>query len=276
MRETGVGFSIDQEKCIQCGLCVKDCPVRALAMDDYPLMQNEETCFKCGHCLAVCPTAALSILGRSPDDSTPLKGNLPSAEQMETLIKGRRSVRQYRDEPLDKDTIGRLLDIAWHAPTGVNTQSVLFTVIDDKAVMDAIRDEVYRELEKVLPAEVPEDDHTMQFVVFSVRDRKENGSDILFRGAPHLVITSSPEPGPSPVADPHIALAYFELMAQSMGIGTVWDGLAKMAMQMIPDMFKRLGIPEDHYIGYAMAFGKPAVKYQRTIERGPANVNTVQ
>lgn len=250
--------------------------MKVLSMDGYPVMENEEGCLKCGHCLAICPTEALSILGRTPEESIPLKGNLPSAEQMETLIKARRSVRRYRDEPLDKGTIRKLLDITAHAPTGVNTQSVLFTVIDDKATMDVIREEVYAELEKKLPEEVPEDDHTMAFVLSSVQDRKENGSDILFRGAPHMVITSSPEPGPSPVADTHIALSYFELMAQSMGIGTVWDGLAKMAMQMIPRMFNRLGIPADHYIGYAMAFGWPAARYQRTIERGPANVNIVQ
>jgi len=106
--------------------------------------------------------------------------------------------------------------------------------------------------------------------------RKENGSDVIFRGAPHLVIASTPKSTPCPDANPQIALFYFELMAQSMGLGTVWDGIFKRALLMLPGLSARLGIPEDHLIGYAMAFGKPAVQYHRTVERGPANVKTVR
>jgi nitroreductase/NAD-dependent dihydropyrimidine dehydrogenase PreA subunit len=265
-------FVVDKELCIKCGMCAKDCPTGALAMDEFPEL-NEDVCFGCGHCLAVCPKGALSILGKCPADSTELKGHLPSAEQMETLIKGRRSVRDYRDEDVERETIQKLLDIAAHAPTGVNMQSVQFTVIDNKETMDTLRNEVYTKLAAVLSEEMPEADYILKYLSFAVKDRKENGSDMLFRGAPHLVITSSPIATPCPEADTHIALAYFELMAQAKGLGTLWDGMAKATLSMVPDLPARLGIPEDHLIGYAMVFGKPGVKYQRTVERGSANVN---
>lgn len=42
-----------------------------------------------------------------------------------------------------------------------------------------------------------------------------------------------------------------------------------------PAFAARLGIPEDHKIGYAMAFGKPAVRYQRTVQHSPANINVI-
>ena len=38
---------------------------------------------------------------------------------------------------------------------------------------------------------------------------------------------------------------------------------------------EKLGIPEDHHIGYMMVFGKPAIKYHRTVQRGDAQVNRV-
>lgn len=269
------GLRIDQELCIRCGQCAQDCPTRVIEMKDIPVLEKEG-CFECGHCLAVCPTGALSIAGRSPADSTPLKGNLPSAGQMATLIKGRRSVRRYRDEPIDPETLRKLLDITAHAPTGVNAQSVLLTVIDNKQVMDAFRDEVYARLAAVLPEESPENDHAMDVLIFALKDRKQNGSDVIFRGAPHLVVSSAPASAPCPEADAHIALTYFELMAPSMGIGAVWDGIFMRALARLPDLKSRLGIPEDHRIGYAMAFGKPAVEYHRTVERGPARVNTVK
>ena len=267
-------FIIDKELCIKCGLCEKDCPTGALEMDELPVL-DEELCFECGHCLAVCPTGALSILGKSPNESTLLKGNLPSAEQMETLIKGRRSVRHYSDENVAPETIRSLIDIASHAPTGVNMQSVQFTVIDNKETMDALRKEVYARLATVLPEEAPENDTALEYLVMAVKEWKENGSDIVFRGAPHMVITSSPLATPCPEADTHIALAYFEFMAQSMGLGTIWDGIAKMMFAMLPDLLNELGIPKDHLFGYVMAFGKPAVTYQRTVERGSANVNRI-
>jgi nitroreductase/NAD-dependent dihydropyrimidine dehydrogenase PreA subunit len=267
-------FIIDKELCIKCGLCAKDCPQDAITMDEFPVL-NEELCFECSHCLAVCPTGALSILGKSPSDSTLLEKNIPNADQMETLIKGRRSVRQYRDENIAPETIQKLLNIASHAPTGVNLRSVQFTVIDNKEDMDIFRDAVYRELATVLPEEVPEDNHILEYMVFAVNDQKENGGDMLFRGAPHLVITSSPIATPCPEADTHIALSYFELMAQSMGIGTLWNGLSKAAFSLMPGFLARIDIPEDHMIGYVMVFGKPAVKYHRTVERGSANVKSV-
>ena len=71
-----------------------------------------------------------------------------------------------------------------------------------------------------------------------------------------------------------IALSYFELFAQANGIGTVWNGLAKWAINdLVPATRHLLGIPDDHLIGYVMAFGKPAVQYYRTVQHGPALIH---
>jgi nitroreductase len=110
-----------------------------------------------------------------------------------------------------------------------------------------------------------------------VNSWKENRVDILFRGAPHLLIASAPTNCPTPEVDCVIALSYFELFAQSYGIGTVWDGLATSAfVDLVPQMRQRLGIPEDHQIGYVMAFGKPAVQYVRTVQHHTALIAKVQ
>ena len=47
-------FEIDKEKCIHCGLCVKDCSPKALQFNDEKIpVIDEKKCFKCQHCLAV-------------------------------------------------------------------------------------------------------------------------------------------------------------------------------------------------------------------------------
>jgi hypothetical protein len=98
---------------------------------------------------------------------------------------------------------------------------------------------------------------------------EKNRFDIMFRGAPHLLIASAPKSVATPLPDCLIALSYFELFAQANGVGTVWNGLARTAISdLLPGMRQRLGIPDDHLIGYAMAFGRPAVHYTRTTQHG--------
>ncbi len=268
-------FRIDQERCIQCGECATDCPAGVITMDEYPAITDEQGCFRCQHCLAVCPTAAVSILGRDPDTCTELTGNFPDPARLETLIKGRRSVRRYKDTDLPSALIDELLEIACHAPTGVNAQAVLFTVVKERSVMHALRQDVMARIKTIKEAGKLPAGFIGQYIGFAVKAWEEDGKDIIFRGAPHLLITSAPKDAPCPVQDTHIALTTFQLMAHARGIGTVWDGLFMMALALYPELAEKLSIPDNHTIGYAMAFGEPDVEYHRTVQRGPANVNIV-
>ena len=272
-----LSFKIDEQQCTKCGQCVADCPARIIAMSDgWPVIapENEAACYKCQHCLAICPTGAVSILGLCPEESRTLVDACPDPEQMEILIKGRRSVRRYRPENLEPELIQRLLEVAWHAPTGVNSRQVLFTVVDDRAKLARLLDEVMTGLERLVRERgLPEG---IEFFADFVQQWQVSGTDSLFRGAPHLLVASAPKQCPSPVPDCLIALSYFELFAQANGVGTVWDGLAKWAINdLLPETRQRLGIPDDHVIGYAMAFGRPAVRYARTVQHGPALINRV-
>lgn len=271
-----VQFRIDEERCTQCGACVEDCPAGVLGMEEFPVITDEEGCYSCQHCLAVCPTGAVSVLGRNPDESTELTGNMPDAAGLETLIKGRRSVRRYIDRDLGGKIISELLDIACHAPTGVNSQSVLFTVVREGAVMRKLRAEVLAELTKQQEEGKVPGGLVGHYIGAAVKAWREEDKDIIFRGAPHLLLTSAPKNSPSPLQDALIALTTFQLAAHARGIGTLWDGMAMMALTLCKDLGERLGIPADHTVGYAMVFGEPAVEYYRTVQRGPARVNIVK
>ena len=267
-------FRIDEDKCTKCELCARDCPINIIDMDSgYPCIsaENEAACLECQHCLAICPTAALSILGRQPEDSLPLKGAFPDPDRLETLIKGRRSVRWYLDENLEPEILQRLLNVAWHAPSGANDRQVRFTVIDDKKVMASFREEAYSGLAKLIEAgNLPED---KAFFTEFVRLWEGEKVEALFLDAPHLLVASAPRTCTAPVTDCLIALSYFELFAQSLNVGTLWAGLVKWTIdELVPELRERLKIPQDHVIGFAMLFGKPAVQYQRTVEYDAANI----
>lgn len=272
-----LNFIIDRQACTGCGQCTEDCPAQIIAMEDgHPGIapEKETLCYRCQHCLAVCPTGAVSLLGLDPAQSLALPGNQPDPEQLEMLIRGRRSVRHYLPENIEPALLQRILEVAWYAPTAINAKQVRFTVVADREKMAAFRAELMAGLGRLVRAgALPEG---MGFFSGIVAAWEENNIDVIFRGAPHLLVASAPQGGPAPIADCLIALSYFELFARSLGVGTVWAGLAKWAINdLLPETRERLGIPEDHLIGYAMAFGKPAVHYARTVQRGKPTVHFV-
>jgi ferredoxin len=272
-----IRFRIDEERCIQCGECVLDCPSGIIVMDGgFPRISDEAGCIRCQHCLAVCPTGAVSILGRDPDAGLALAGNLPEAAALVTLIRGRRSVRRYEERDVPRALIDELLDVACHAPTGVNAASVLFTVVKERAVLHRLRQHLMDRLATLKEADRLPSGLAGKYLGMVVDSWQQQGRDLLFRGAPHLLITSAPADAPCPEQDTIIALTTFQLMAHVRGLGTVWDGICMMALAACPEVVGKLGIPAEHTLGYAMVFGVPAVVYHRTVQRGPALVNVVE
>ncbi|MBQ8464627.1 MAG: 4Fe-4S binding protein [Alphaproteobacteria bacterium] len=53
---------VDEEKCVQCGLCVRECPRKIISKEDgsYPFIPFDE-CIGCGACASVCPVKAISV-----------------------------------------------------------------------------------------------------------------------------------------------------------------------------------------------------------------------
>ncbi|MGE4559892.1 MAG: nitroreductase family protein [Desulfobulbus sp.] len=272
-----IQFTIDRDLCIQCGACMDDCPFHIIEMKDgYPATDPKRIhhCIRCQHCLAVCPTGALSICGIDPALSLPLPEALPGSRQMEALIRGRRSVRFYKPDPLPPATIAEMLAVVANAPTGKNNRQCLFTVIEDRESMDILRRETMEGLRQaVVEKRLSEGLGYFRHVVTAW----DQGKDIIFRNAPHLLMVTAPPTITTPDADTLIAMSYFELLAASMGIGTLWNAMIRWAFSVIEtDMFKRLGIPEDHIKGYTLLFGYPAVQYHRTVQRDEAMINRVQ
>lgn len=268
-------FTIDQNLCIRCGQCAADCPVNIIDLQSgWPAIpdRKEAACLRCQHCLAICPTAALSILGKHPADSLPLAaGDFPDPEKLARLVRGRRSVRHYSQADLDPALIRSLLETAWYAPTGHNDRGVRFTVIDQGATLARLREELLAKVAelaktKQLPA-------GLEYFATFPRAWQRNQTDVVFRGAPHLLIATAPQNVTFPRHDCLIALATFELLAQASGVGTVWNGLATWFFEEIaPDWLARLGVPADHQLGCIMSFGKPAVVYPRTVQHEPADI----
>lgn len=266
-----LAFRVDPEKCIQCDACVRDCPWGIIAREEGDRVpriaeEPEDGCLECQHCLAVCPAGAVSIFGLRPENSLPLTaGTLPSRAQMKTFVRGRRSVRQYRDNAVDAALVNELLADLAHAPTGCNDRDLTFAVVSGRTAMLKLLETVVAALE----ARSAQGEAVPEFLADSAAAYRRNGRDVFFRGAPHLLLVYPGEKATCGQEDAVLALAYFELLAQSAGLGTTWCGMAKIAADAAPEIRKPLGVPADAYF-YAMLFGHPVVRYARTVQRDTA------
>lgn len=269
-------FKVDYEKCTKCGLCIENCPTKALVADDYksPKMDKAKNCMQCQHCLAICPNGAISIMGKNPDNSSEIRKI--NDEDVLNLIQSRRSIRKYKQENVDKETIKKLKDMLNYVPTGKNNHKLHFSFIEDINVMNDFRLKVNKELTDFLNKK------PLQFLskkigsLSKMRDKILAGNDVIFRGAPHLVVVCAPINSPCPNQDGVIALSYFELYANSLGLGTCWCGYAHRVIKMFAQFSEYLQVPDGYMPVYAMLFGYKDVEYKRTTQPNAYTFTTIE
>jgi len=270
-----IGFKVDEEKCIHCGLCVKDCIVKILALNENKIPQTiterEKNCTKCQHCLSICPTGALTILDKNPENSQEATNNF-NPEEVLRLIKERKSIRFYKPENVEKEKLEKLKEMLAYVPTGVNNHSLHFSIIEDVTVMDK-----YRKMVNDMIIKIVSNNTIKQLAKKFSRYTNAilRGEDVIFRGAPHMIVVSIDKNAPCKDVDPIIALSYFELYAKSLGIGTCWCGLAYYCLQFIPNLHKIFNVPKTHKIAYVMLFGNPAIEHKRTTQPEAVPVETI-
>lgn len=254
---------IDQAKCTCDGLCAKECPPRIISMESgapIPIKEKEKFCIKCGHCVSVCPTGALTWANVSAEDLELLHPELqPGLAQVTQLLKGRRSVRSFKPEPVARELMAQILDTARYAPTGVNSESVRWIAIDDPAELKRIADITAQGMRE------------MGFMPHYVK-AYERGRDVILRNAPNLVINYASSQAPTPEYDCIIAMTYLEIAAASAGLGACWAGLVGGMARHYPPLAGNLGLPEGHTAYAALMLGQPTHAFARIPGRKPLKV----
>lgn len=269
-------LKIDENKCIHCGLCINDCIANSLEFDENKIPRfaqgGENRCIKCQHCLAICPVGALSILDKNPDDSNLVLKEYNS-EELLNLIQSRRSVRKFKSENVESDKLDKIKNMINWVPTGCNFHKLHFSFIDDIDTMNEFRDYVNAKIINII-TKTPVKGLMNKFS--SYKKAFLNGEDVIFRKAPHMVVVSVPVNAPCANIDPVIALSYFELYADSLGLGTLWCGFGQICLQAFPELCEYLEIPEGYKPGYVMLFGNPYVHYTRTTQPEPYDCVSVK
>jgi nitroreductase/NAD-dependent dihydropyrimidine dehydrogenase PreA subunit len=270
-----ITIEVDRKTCKGDGRCVEICPVQILRMNEAGgvpefIPGGEDLCINCGHCFASCPHGSIRLSTMSVDQAARLDyAALPKPEQVELLLKGRRSIRLYKDQPVSKESVEKLLDIARYAPSGINRQPVNWAVIMGKEKVHDLSAAVAKFMDDLIKSKSP--------MAESLRfDRLVNawnkGQDLICREAPCVIIAYGLRDDLIAAQSCVISAEYLELAAYGFGFGSCWAGYVSMAINMSDEVRKFVGISSRAQAGAAMMIGYAKYRYPRIPLRNPAQI----
>jgi nitroreductase/NAD-dependent dihydropyrimidine dehydrogenase PreA subunit len=258
-------FKIAQETCNKDGICAVTCPAGIIDFKKgafpTPADDAESGCIRCGHCVAVCPTGSFSHREIPVEQCLSMdKERNISAAQSEQFLKGRRSIRVYKNKPVAKDDLAKLIDIGRYAPSGHNNQCAQWLVLSDRAELEKLSG-IVMDWMRWMIGNMPEIAASLH--MDKALKRWENGYDVVLRDAPTVVIAHANKNNVLAPTTCTIALTYLELAATGMGLGCCWAGYFNTAATNFPPMKEALSLPEDHACFGSMMVGYPKFNYHR-------------
>lgn len=243
---------IDNSKCIGCAQCVKDCVASSLYIENGKAVFRGEGCIGCAHCYAVCPTGAVDMPEYDKKDCVEVTSMTEiDSDVLLQAMKSRRTIRQYKDTPVEKEKIKKILEAGRYAPTGSNSQNVAFTVLGSK------QDAIEKECVKLFRAGVGIGSKFSKSLSHTTIDEH-----FFFKGAPLVIVVSAHN-----TVNGTIASAYMEIMANSLGLGVLYSGFFCGCTKLNPKIKSMLKLPKGHKAVTCLIMGYPDVKYQRIAPR---------
>jgi ferredoxin len=285
-------ITLHSELCKGCGLCVSVCKDYSLVLQDKKITltgaQPAFGCIACGHCMAICPSGAIEINGRelSPEDlfALPERSTLPSYDSFLSLLQKRRSIREFKEQEVDQETIEKILVAARQAPMGLPPSDVNVLILKGRNEVNKFAKDFCKFLEGMKwfasgwfltlmrPFWGKETDELFRGFIkplFNVYiGGMKNGINHVTYDAPlAMYFYGSPYADP---ADPLIPATYAMLAAESLGLGTCMLGGIHPFIQSggAAKKFRQAhGIKGKSKEGVFVIFGHPAVKYAKGITR---------
>jgi nitroreductase/NAD-dependent dihydropyrimidine dehydrogenase PreA subunit len=279
-------IEVNPDLCKRCFTCTQTCPILIFAekdKDSIPdiLDDNLQFCILCGHCAAICPAGAITHDSFPPGSIVPVrKEALPSGEQAIEMLRTRRSIREFKDKPVERDLIEKVIDVARCAPSDHNRQSTEYIVVQERSTLDKIVQlsfAYYEGLVEILQSTAAQGEEKPDFLMEleGFVDILKTGKDLILCDAPLFIAFHAEESAGFPAENATLSLCYATLAAMSLGLGSFYTGFVVMACKADRAIPELLSVPDNHKIYGALAMGYPKFKYKNWIERKPARVEWI-
>lgn len=176
-------------------------------------------------------------------------------------IRGRRSIRMYREENLEAGLIKALIGEAVYAPTGSNAQPWSFAVVQNRDFLKKWSDLSKQDiLERIKQNKGPG--------LFRYKNTLENPDFNIFYNAPTLVSVYGDPESSNYINDCSMAALNLMLAAYDKGIGSCWIGFAVPAGNL-PEIKGLLNVPERFRIVAPVILGYPERQWPLLSRREP-------
>lgn len=263
---------VNEEKCIGCGICVKDCLLNCIKVKNGKAKIRNLICFKCGHCIAVCPKNAVYSDEYNMEEIKEYNKEefSISSNNLLNFIKFRRTIRQFNiSKEVEKEKIEKIIEAGRYTPTGSNAQDVSYIVVRDN--INTLRELTLKTLNDIGKNILENDDP--QYKKYSTyakmwtkmykdfKEDKEDNDKLLFSSKSLIFVVSNSD------VNGALASSTMELMANTLGLGVLYSGFLAFAAKNSEEIKNLLGIDDPNKIVTCMVLGYPSVKYFRTVPR---------
>jgi ferredoxin/nitroreductase len=266
---------INLEKCNRCLKCVKDCPARAITIETGEIA---DTCIHCGHCVAICPEMAVS-----PDfgDIFPLRPHPVTSDNFRNLTAGIRTCRSYQAKDIPDEVLLELVENMKHYPSASNARPIRITIVRSGEKVKLLNDLTAESLIRMFSfVTSPVISSLIKLFVPSLNikglkryknsfiEQKKNNDSLICHHAPAVILFHGPV---SKIgmheADANIWATYTLIYANTIGLGTCFNGFIVKAMGKGSKQNSKFGIPANHQVYASLLVGYPKVKYRNESSR---------
>lgn len=273
---------IDEKKCDSCNICFFTCPGELIEKGPKIKKGPDKYCIECGHCVAVCPKEAITLLDfEGIEISVVPKESKINGKAMMSLLKCSRSIRNYKPGLISREHMEEIVEAASNAPSGHNARAVKAYVCQDKKVIEMIRKRtmffyrivhMYMKMPGIIPMMKLFGMNTREFELWEYTLGEvlptKSGRDLLMHNTENLLVFTAPMLNPTVLlADAQIAAQNAVVYAESIGVGTCYNGFSGIYANFDPAIRKALGIPWKEAIIAVLTMGYPKIKYTREAPR---------
>lgn len=166
-------------------------------------------------------------------------------------ITTRRSTRKFKEDPVPKETLEKILEAGRYAPSGGNSQTTRFFIITDRTVLNQ-----QAEIAERAFAAMEIHEGMYRSLVSSITQSKKGGYRFHY-DCPALIVLANKKDYGNNIADCACAMENMMIYANAVDLGTCWINQLKWLNENeeILSLFRSFGMEEDERIYASLAVG---------------------